>query len=42
MLRILKNHEGKVRQTTFDEIKSLDVDWIDCYKPDEKELALLG
>src|SRR3989338_2491923 len=41
MLRILKNHEGKVRQTTFDEIKSLDVDWIDCYKPDEKELALL-
>ncbi len=42
MFQILQNHNGKVKHVTFNDIQSLDVDWIDCYNPDEKELALLA
>ncbi|MBI3033392.1 magnesium/cobalt transporter CorA [Candidatus Woesearchaeota archaeon] len=41
MFTILQNHKGKIKEVTVDNIKSLDTDWIDCYKPNDKELSLL-
>ncbi len=41
MFTVLQNHKGKIREVNVDNIKSLDVDWIDCYKPNVKELSLL-
>lgn len=41
MFTVLQNHKGKIREVNVDNIKSLDVDWIDCCKPNDKELSLL-
>ena len=42
MIRILKNNKGVVEEATFDVIQSLDVDWIDCQAPTDKELVLIA
>lgn len=41
MFNVLQLHKGKIREVQVDHIKSLDVDWIDCSKPTDKELSFL-
>ena len=42
MIRILKNNKGIIEEASFESIKSLDVDWIDCQAPTDRELDLIA
>lgn len=42
MIRILKNNNGVIEEGTFDSIRSLNVDWIDCQAPSDRDFELIA